>query len=147
MRIVSATTPVWFLLSHTAAAQLLANSCSPLRFAWTTRRRTVWGISVRLTSCSRSPALADLTTQAKQRSAITRAIFEESSGLRKLRDCTYYLCLARTSTEHTRFVNAPHFIRVWRVVACRPRILRFEPDMQNFLISNSTIKPRCRYCL
>ena len=42
--VVSATTPVWFLLSHTAAAQLLANSCSPLRFAWTTGRRSARGI-------------------------------------------------------------------------------------------------------
>ena len=53
---------LWILFSHTAAAQLLANSCSPLRFAWTTGRRSARGISVRLASCSRSPALADLTT-------------------------------------------------------------------------------------
>jgi len=54
---------LWFLLSHTSAAQLLTNSCSPLRFAWTTWRRSARGISVRLTSFSRSPALADLTTR------------------------------------------------------------------------------------
>jgi hypothetical protein len=64
VRIVSVlqNTLVWFLLSHTAAAQLLASSYSPLRFAWTTGRRSARGISVRLASCSRSPALADLTT-------------------------------------------------------------------------------------
>ena len=27
---------LWFLFSHTAAVQLLANRCSPLRLAWTT---------------------------------------------------------------------------------------------------------------
>jgi hypothetical protein len=58
-------TPVWFLLSHRAAAQLLASSCSPLRFAWTTGRRSARGISVCLATCSRSPALADLTTEVK----------------------------------------------------------------------------------
>jgi hypothetical protein len=51
VRIVSVTIPVWFLLSHTAAAQFPANSCSPLRFAKTTGHRSAWGISVRLTSC------------------------------------------------------------------------------------------------
>jgi hypothetical protein len=61
------TTPVLFVLSHTAAAQLLANSCSPLRFAWTTRRRSERGIFVRLASCSQSPALADLTTKVRVR--------------------------------------------------------------------------------
>jgi hypothetical protein len=54
-----------FLLSHTAAAKLLASSFSPLRFAWTTGRRSARDISVRLASCSRSPALADLTTKDK----------------------------------------------------------------------------------
>jgi hypothetical protein len=53
---------VWFLLSHTVAAQLLASSCSPLRFAWTTGRRSARGISLRLTSSSRSWTFADLTT-------------------------------------------------------------------------------------
>jgi hypothetical protein len=72
------TTPVWFLLSDTAAAQLLANSCLPLRFAWTTGRRSARGISVRLTSCSRSPALADLTTQRRRSSGQGRLIFTPS---------------------------------------------------------------------
>jgi hypothetical protein len=63
---VNAATLVWFVLSHTAAAQLLANSCSPLGFAWTTEKRSAWGISVRLYSCSRSPALADLTKQLQK---------------------------------------------------------------------------------
>jgi len=51
---------LWFLHSHTAAAQLLANICSPLRFACNTGRRLARVISVRLTYCSRSPVLADL---------------------------------------------------------------------------------------
>ena len=54
-------TPVWFILSHTVAAHLLANSCSPLRFAWTTERRSARVIHVRPTSFSRRVALADLT--------------------------------------------------------------------------------------
>jgi hypothetical protein len=56
VRIKSAASLVWFLFSYTAAAQLLANSCSPLRCGLTTGRRSARGISVRLTSCSRSPA-------------------------------------------------------------------------------------------
>jgi hypothetical protein len=55
---------LWFVLSRTAAAQLLASSSSPLRFAWTTERRSARGIPVRLASCSRCPALADLTAKA-----------------------------------------------------------------------------------
>jgi hypothetical protein len=46
---VSSFLLLWFLLSHAAAAQLLANSFSPFRFASTTGRRLARGISVFLT--------------------------------------------------------------------------------------------------
>jgi hypothetical protein len=45
---------LWFLLSHPAAAQLLASSRSPLRFAWKTVRRSALDIPVRLASFLRS---------------------------------------------------------------------------------------------
>jgi hypothetical protein len=72
-----------FLLSRTAAAQLLAKSCSPPRFAWTAGRRSARGIPVRLTSCSRSPALADWREAPtfSPRSSSYREIISSSSSL------------------------------------------------------------------
>jgi hypothetical protein len=91
---------LWFLLSHTFAAQLLANSCSLLHFAWTTGRRSARGIPVRLISCSRSPALANLTAQT--------GCCVQSNGLRRAINCkaTSPSSVASSLLQQTQFFIA-----------------------------------------